>query len=254
MAQVQFSFDTRLLNGRLDRSKEQIIPGHDSRYWLEFHLTFYRYAKQWAEGADVLDIGCGYGYGSNLLSKSARSVTGLDYHPPAIAFARENYGAGAENLRYLEHNANNPLPFVDDSFDLIVSSEVLEHVENQEGLIREVRRVCRSGGRAIIKTPNIVSDPNNTNPHHEHVFSLEEYREFMRSVFPQAEIFFWLQKTRMKEQVIEYPFPLEIENFGDPNPSDRALLVLAETVPELVEAKPGDQPRGDLLAVCPVEK
>ena len=62
MSIVQMQIDTRQLTGTLDRSKEQLIPGHDSEYWLEFHLTFYRFAEQLC-GGNVLDIGCGYGYG-----------------------------------------------------------------------------------------------------------------------------------------------------------------------------------------------
>jgi SAM-dependent methyltransferase len=249
MAEVNYRFDTKLLSGRLDRSEEQIVPGHDSRYWLEFHLSFYRYAALRAEGADVLDIGCGYGYGSNLLSAKAKSVTGIDYHPPAVEYAQSHYQA--ENLKYLRHNANEPLPFEDNSFDLVVSSEVLEHIERQEDLVREVKRVGRNSGCAIIKTPCSVMDPGNTNPHHEHVFSLDEYRELMTSVFPKAEVFLWKQKIMIRQEVVEYPFPLGIDKFGDPNPSDKALLLFSETVPEVVEPVPGGDQRGDLLAVCP---
>ena len=251
MAEFNFSFDTRVLSGRLDRTKEQIIPGHDSRYWLEFHLAFYRYANARARDKDALDIGCGYGYGSHLLSEHARLVTGIDYHPPAIAYAREHYQS--PNLTFLRHDANTPLPFPDRSFDLIVSSEVLEHIEKQEDLIREVARVGRPGGHAIIKTPHVVLDPHNTNPHHHHTFTLEEYRNLMISVFPKAEIFLWRQRVEIKNRVVEFPLPYSIDRFGDANPSDKAILLYAETKPEILEPGSESDPRADLLAVCPME-
>jgi len=253
MPEVNYRFDTKVLSGRLDRTKEQIVPGHDSRYWLEFHLAFYHYANLRANEADVLDIGCGYGYGSHLLSEKARSVVGLDMHPPAIAYAKENYLR--PNLTFREHDANEPLPFEDDSFDLIVSSEVLEHIHRQRELMEEVRRVGRNGGRAIVKTPNALNDPGGANPHHHHIFSLDEYRKFMIPVFPHAEIFLWCQRVALTNKVVEFPLPSEVRKFGEPNPSDKAILLYTETTPEVVEpVLGGNNPRGDLLAVCPIEK
>ena len=251
--EVTYRFDTKTLSGRLDRTKEQIIPGHDSRYWLEFHLAFYRYAALRAKGADVLDIGCGYGYGSHLLSKTARSVTGIDFHPPAIAFAKEQYLV--PNLSYREHDANLPLPFEDGSFDLIVSSEVIEHMHKQNELIEEIARVGRPGGHVIIKTPNIVNDPGGQNPHHEHIFSLKEFRDLMTSVFPQTEVYLWCQRVHVKDVVVEFPLSTEVREFGDPNPSDNAMLLYTQTIPELIEpVSNGENPRGDLLAVSTITK
>jgi SAM-dependent methyltransferase len=248
MPQATFSFDPNGLLGRLDRSKEQIIPGHDSKYWLEFHLAFYRYAEVRARG-DVLDIGCGYGYGSHFLSAKAKSVTGIDYHPPAIAYAAERYQA--PNLKFLQHDANNRLPFEDASFDLVVSSEVLEHIRSQRELLLEIDRVGRRGGYAIIKTPHALNDPKNLNPHHQHVFGLEEYRELMTSIFPGAEIYFWVQESAVRHQVIDLPIEHETRSFGEPIPSDKAVLLYTLTTPKVLKTSDSDGRGADLLAVCP---
>jgi 2-polyprenyl-3-methyl-5-hydroxy-6-metoxy-1,4-benzoquinol methylase len=251
VAEVTYRFDTKVLSGRLDRTKEQIVPGHDSRYWLEFHLAFYRYARFRAKGADVLDIGCGYGYGSHLLSEEAESVAGIDFHPPAVAYAKEHYVG--PNLSYQEHDANNPLPFEDNSFDLVVSSEVIEHIQRQKELVEEIARVGRPGGHVIVKTPNIVNDPGGVNPHHDHIFSLDELRDLMTAVFPRTQVYLWCQKIQTRDLIVEFPLSEEVREFGDPNPSDKAVLLYTQTVPELVEpVAGGDNPRGDLLAVCTI--
>ncbi|MCG3199421.1 MAG: class I SAM-dependent methyltransferase [Candidatus Omnitrophica bacterium] len=250
MGRVTIEFDPLTLFGPLDRSKEQIVPGHDSNYWLEFHLAFYRYAEPRARG-DVLDLGCGYGYGSELLSRKAKSVTGLDYHHPAIEYNRSHYSA--PNLRFVEHDANTPLPFPDSSFDLVVSSEVLEHIDRRHDLLREIARVGRRGGHLILKTPNAASAAPESNPHHHHTYSLEEFQDEIRGVFPNAEIYRWVPRTEVKQQVVDFPVKRETGAFGEPFPSEKALLVYFLTTPLVVPVGEGDLV-GDLLAVCPIRQ
>lgn len=250
MGRMTVEFDPLALLGPLDRSKEQIIPGRDSNYWLEFHLAFYRYAEARARG-DVLDLGCGYGYGSELLSRKAGSVTGLDYHAPAIEHNRSRHTA--PNLRFVEHDANTPLPFPDSSFDLVVSSEVIEHIDRRRELLGEIVRVGRPGGYLILKTPNAVSVAPESNPHHHHTYTLEEFRSEIKSAFPEAEVYYWVPKTEVKQQVIDFPVKREARGFEDPIPSEQALLVYLLTTPCVVPTGSGDV-RGDLLAVCPIPK
>ncbi len=248
MSIVQMQLDTRQLTGTLDRSKEQLIPGHDSDYWLEFHLTFYRFAEQLC-GGRVLDIGCGYGYGSNHLAQIADHVTGIDYHPPAIEFAKEKYER--ENLTFLQHDANTPLPFEDDTFDLIISSEVLEHIANQDALLEEVKRVGKKGKFVIFKTPQSVDGSEDENPHHHHTYTYEEFEQAFKRQFTKADIFFWTQNTQVVQKIIKVNLDKKIEKFGDPYPSENALLVHTLTIPTLMEPDANNR-IGDLFAMCEI--
>jgi len=250
VTEITFKFDPRVLLGTLDRSKEQIVPGHDSRYWVDFHLAFYRYCKPHASG-DVLDLGCGYGYGAHLLSETAKSVVGIDYHSPAIEYAREHYAG--ENQAFREHDANNPLPFEDNSFDLIVSSEVLEHIALQKELLSEIARVGRPAGHAIIKTPQAKGETRSDNPHHAHELNRDEFQSLIKSVFPKAELFYWLQKCNIENRIIDLPIEPKIEKFEDPNPSDKAVLLYSVTAPTITPMDSSEDREGDLLAVCPIE-
>lgn len=248
MSLIQIQIDARELTGTLDRSKEQLIPGRDSDYWLEFHLSFYRFAEQLC-GGRVLDIGCGYGYGSNHLAAIADEVVGVDYHAPAVDFAREHYRR--DNLTFLRHDANEPLPFEDDSFDLIVSSEVLEHIRNQRELLNEVKRVGKKGKFVIFKTPQSADGAEDDNPHHHHTFTYEEFEALFKETFTKANIFFWVQRSQVVQRVIKVNRERKVEKFGDPYSSENALLVHTVTTPLLLEPDVNNR-TGDLFAMCEI--
>jgi SAM-dependent methyltransferase len=95
----------------------------------------------------VLENGCGVGMYVKRLTPFAGRVTGLEYD---FARAREAHTRSPNILCA----AGEELPFPDDSFDLILSHEVLEHVQDDSTALREMMRVLRPGGRALIFVPN----------------------------------------------------------------------------------------------------
>jgi SAM-dependent methyltransferase len=79
------------------------------------------------------------------------------------------------------------LPFVDDSFDVVVCFEVIEHVDGQDGVIAELARVLAPGGVLAISSPNRGVYPSG-NPHHLHEFTSEELRAALASRFAHVEL------------------------------------------------------------------
>src|SRR6185295_9524544 len=101
-------------------------------------------------GLSVLDLGCGPG---NLLERlEGARVVGLDLSDYLLAQARARV-AGRAGFEVLKGDAEH-LPFPDASFDRIVCSEVLEHIEKPDAAMREMRRVARPGARVVITVPN----------------------------------------------------------------------------------------------------
>jgi len=101
-------------------------------------------------GLAVLDLGCGPG---NLLERlEGGRVVGFDLSDYLLAQARARV-QGRAGFEVIKGDAER-LPFPDGSFDRIVCSEVLEHVEKPEQVLREMRRVARSGARVVITVPN----------------------------------------------------------------------------------------------------
>lgn len=98
--------------------------------------------------AHVLDVGCGAGFVTSALSDAGYRMTGIDIAWGAVTAARRG-GSG----HFVLGNAHR-MPFEDDSFDAVICSEVLEHVEDPVAVIAECSRVIRPGGRLLFSTPN----------------------------------------------------------------------------------------------------
>jgi SAM-dependent methyltransferase len=167
---------------------ERFVPGVGGNIQLE-HLHRYLLAASVVRGKEVLDIACGEGYGSALLAASAARVTGVDISPEAVAHARAKYRAG--NLEFREGScAAMPLP--DASVDVVVSSETIEHHDQHEAMLREVRRVLRPGGVLVISSPDKLeySDrPNYRNPHHVRELTRAEFLALLGANFRNHAIY-----------------------------------------------------------------
>jgi ubiquinone/menaquinone biosynthesis C-methylase UbiE len=104
------------------------------------------------EGARVLEVGCGPGHLSvDLARRHGLSVTGLDLDPAMIERARVNAArkAGGVNPTFWVADVAS-MPFLDESFDLVVSTLSMHHWESPADALKEMHRVLRPGGRALI--------------------------------------------------------------------------------------------------------
>jgi len=98
----------------------------------------------------ALDLGCGDGVFTGELAGVARSVVGADVADAALSRARGRHPGLGFHLVPI----TGPLPFAEHSFDLVWSSEVIEHVADTARWLSEVRRVLAPSGRLLLTTPN----------------------------------------------------------------------------------------------------
>ena len=110
----------------------------------KFLLKFLRLAG----GESLLDLGCGIGYFTELLSLKNAQVIGIDIDTKAILYAKQNTSGN----KFLIASAE-ALPFKENSFDKLLCSEVLEHIENDEQAVSEIYRVCKSDAIVVITVP-----------------------------------------------------------------------------------------------------
>lgn len=104
-------------------------------------------------GRRVLDVGCGGGLLAEELARLGLRVTGVDPSLPSLRTARLHADAAALAIEYLV-GAGEALPVADESFDVVVCCDVLEHVTDVERVVAEISRALRPGGLFVYDTIN----------------------------------------------------------------------------------------------------
>jgi ubiquinone/menaquinone biosynthesis C-methylase UbiE len=155
------------------------------------HQARYRWAAMAAGGKEVLDAGCGVGYGTALLGDAgATRVVGMDIDPETVADASSRYG----DRGVVEFTVGDlrELPFADSSFDLVVCFEAIEHIDRQDTALDELQRVLRDSGHLLLSSPNRGVFPPG-NPHHVHEFLPDELEDALSRRFGEVDL--WRQHT-----------------------------------------------------------
>jgi len=186
--------------------EERATPGISPAEVMQEHIDRYTFAKKYVSGKSVLDVACGSGYGSFMLAETAKSVAGVDISIDAIEYAKANYSAG--NIQYYPDNATH-LRFYDNSFDVVVSFETIEHITDYQTFLKECRRVLKPGGIFICSTPNaLVSSPDGKieNPYHVIEFSYEEFNNILQDHFSSIEVHGQHDIDSLKELVFKSYF------------------------------------------------
>ncbi|MFA5792178.1 MAG: class I SAM-dependent methyltransferase [Candidatus Paceibacterota bacterium] len=150
------------------------------------HLARYDFALNYINDIDkVLDIPCGTGYGTKLISSKSSSVVGIDICPDAIEHAKEFFDAS--NIRYIVANAENLKDVLpkSDYFDVVISFEGIEHLNNQNLFLDGVNRLLKKNGTFIISTPR---KPHGS-PYHTIEYSLEEFELILSKFFIIEKMF-----------------------------------------------------------------
>lgn len=174
-----------------------VLPFTGERYTPESvreiayeHWHRYAFAHQLAKRRRVLDAACGEGYGSALLAQIALDVVGVDVSDATIAHARSRYIAA--NLRFECRDATALDAFDDASFDLIVSFETLEHVQQQERMLDGFARLLAPDGLLLISTPDkrtYTDLSGQINPHHLRELYRDEFEALLRPRFAHVRLF-----------------------------------------------------------------
>jgi SAM-dependent methyltransferase len=173
------------------------LPGGDRAFGvdLERHLAAYRFAQARAAGRTVLDVGCGEGYGAAMLADVAVRVVGVD-RGEAVAVAASRYLS--PRLTFRTEDIERP-GVAEDTFDLVLSFQVIEHVVDPVGFLRALAARVAPGGELVVTTPNRLMSVSE-NPYHLREWTPDELRALAASVLPGVR----LLGVHASERVLAY--------------------------------------------------
>jgi SAM-dependent methyltransferase len=219
---------------------ERFLPNEAGDMWAE-HWHRYHYVLPYVADKRVLDVACGEGYGSALMSKVASHVAGVDVAHEAVAHASHTYAARS-NLEFVEASCTK-LPFPDAAFDVVVSFETIEHIAGQIEFLDEIKRVLRADGVLIVSSPNKAeySDARNyTNEFHVKELYRDELAALLKSRFAYSQ---WLSQRNGFYSIIApatappiAPNSSTGKAFQAPSPSEGETITLSKAQPEVAAA------------------
>ena len=187
----------------LELTGERTLPDVPAEnYWFQRHLAAYEWIGARVIGRSVIDMACGEGYGSEVLSRSAATVVGLDANPEAHEHAC---------LRYQRQNLSFVRGMVETfgesgSFDAVVFLQTIEHVQDPQAVLEHFRGLLAPGGVAYVSTPNVLTlaprgRDKSDNPWHIREYRASEFFDLCCSVFPGVELLglFHARKLRVHQ-------------------------------------------------------
>ncbi|HET6448362.1 MAG TPA: methyltransferase domain-containing protein [Conexibacter sp.] len=172
----------------LELTGERTLPDvPEENYWYRRHLVVYEWIAARTIGTRVVDMACGEGYGSEVLSRGAASVVGVDANPEAHEHARMRYAR--QNLRF----ERDLVETFSEACDAVVFLQTIEHVQNPGEILEHFKSMLAPGGVAYVSTPNLLTlappgAEKSENPWHVKEYRAHEFRALCEDHFEQVEL------------------------------------------------------------------
>jgi len=145
----------------------------------------YEIAAAYVKDKIAADIGCADGYGTQYLANFASQITGVDYSEETVKLASAKHKEKT-NLKFVRA-AVPPLPFEDNSLDVLTAFQFIEHIHNRKAFMTDVKRVLKPGGIFLCSTPNNKMSIAR-NPFHVHEYTFSEMESEAKSIYQNIEI------------------------------------------------------------------
>lgn len=211
---------------------ERTTPGvWQENYWFRRHELAYRHWAPCCAGLRVLEAGCGEGYGAALLSAAgAAAVIALDLDDATLRHVASTYaGVGAARANLVA------LPLADRSVDVVVCSQTVEHLWEQDRFVAECARVLRPGGHLLMSTPNRRTFPPGNVFHHREL-DAGELRDLVVGQFADVRVDGVRHGARLARWEAAYGDLVARQVAADPSTwaGELAALVRSVTVDDFV--------------------
>lgn len=154
---------------------------HSDNYVYQRSLLAYLEAAKRISGR-VLEIGTGSGYGVDIIAPHTGEFVTVDKYQTAV----NNEAAGKGNVKFIQMNVPPLEGIPSNSFDFVISFQVIEHIQNDGLFLKEINRVLKNGGKLIVTTPNKKMSLTR-NPWHVREYTIPELEKLLLSHFKKAE-------------------------------------------------------------------
>jgi 2-polyprenyl-3-methyl-5-hydroxy-6-metoxy-1,4-benzoquinol methylase len=147
-------------------------------------LFFAYYQASQIISGEVLEIGCGVGRGLEIILQKCQNYTALDKNEKLIALLQEKY----PQHRFITHHIPPLASLEDESFDFVVTFQVIEHISQDDFFVKEIYRVLKKNGKLVISTPNIKQSLTR-NPWHIREYTAEQLKNLLSKYFGSVEAY-----------------------------------------------------------------
>jgi ubiquinone/menaquinone biosynthesis C-methylase UbiE len=159
-------------------SAERVSLEVQNNYLFQRSIKAYYEAATLASGK-VLEIGTGSGYGVEIISDIAKEFITIDKFDTQLDFSKH------PNVTFMQQNVP-PINFEANTFDSVITFQVVEHIKDDHAFISEIHRVLKPGGKLIITTPNIKMSITR-NPWHVREYTVDQFKRLLSKYFSRVE-------------------------------------------------------------------
>jgi 2-polyprenyl-3-methyl-5-hydroxy-6-metoxy-1,4-benzoquinol methylase len=180
--------DIKAFNGKLTFTGERVTPDmfYESNIFME-HFARYFFAKDFCLAKKVIDIGCGYGYGTKYLSGFAKEALGIDVSEEAISYANEKY---ANKQCAFSVKDCIEIGTMEERFDVGVCFELIEHLPSEchQDFMQGVAKILKKDALLVVSTPNYLIYKGK-NPFHKKEYTPSEFNRMLRMFYHDVRLF-----------------------------------------------------------------
>lgn len=170
---------------RTDPSKKINHP-----FYCQYRAV-YEYANNFIQAKRVLDVGCGEGYGANILARQAKEIVAIDRHKKTIQQAQRKYSL--PNLSFNVQDVEQLSKYTPETFDVVCCFHVIEHLKEPTRLLLDIGKLLSESGILLISTPNRHSPFRSATgiewPYHEREYAVDEFRKLLLSCFKNVTLY-----------------------------------------------------------------